>query len=234
MLLQGKELLRIAKDVLSEDSEETKKKYPRTPHLPWSEGATDDDIHIKNYDMFLGRDVVVTEKLDGENTTLSFDKVHARSTDSPMSHPSRSLVKSMWAQMRYDIPPNMRIVGENVYAKHSIAYDQLPAFFIVFAIFEGNTCLSWSDTMDWCQLFGFEHVPILYRGPWEESKIMQCYTKQSKCGGIQEGYVVRNEGSFSASQFHKNVAKFVRAGHVGTSDHWMLEKVIPNKLKVQI
>jgi len=42
-------------------------KYPRTPHLPWSEGASEDDIQLINAEMFEGKNVVVTEKLDGEN-----------------------------------------------------------------------------------------------------------------------------------------------------------------------
>ena len=63
-------------------------KYPRTPHLPWSEGAAEDDIVSSDADMFTGMEVVVTEKLDGENTTMTSEKVHARSLDS-RDHPSR-------------------------------------------------------------------------------------------------------------------------------------------------
>jgi len=41
-------------------------KYPRTAHLPWSPGADDDDIIIDTVDSFVGKEVVVTEKMDGE------------------------------------------------------------------------------------------------------------------------------------------------------------------------
>ncbi|MFE9924807.1 RNA ligase family protein, partial [Streptomyces sp. NPDC005774] len=44
--------------------------YPRTPHLPWSPGAASDDIRAGDLSGLRGREVVVTEKLDGENTTL--------------------------------------------------------------------------------------------------------------------------------------------------------------------
>ena len=198
--------------------------------MPWSEGYTSDDILLDNYDMFEGMNVVVTEKMDGENTTMTFDKVHARSPDSKR-HPSRDMVKTMWSQIRNDIPEGMRICGENLYAKHSIPYDELPSYFLVFAIFDGSRSLSWSETVEWCHLFGFKHVPVLYSGPWEKTKIMQCYTGQSKCGGLQEGYVVRNAGSFSYSAFSKNIAKFVRKGHVPEGgEHWMMKKLIPNKV----
>ena len=56
-------------------------KYPRTPHLPWSPGASDDDVRVADTAMSEGREVVVTEKLDGENTTLYADggaSIHRR------------------------------------------------------------------------------------------------------------------------------------------------------------
>ncbi|MGC5412734.1 RNA ligase family protein, partial [Streptomyces sp. DT225] len=56
--------------------------YPRTPHLPWSPGATSDDVRMTDLAALAGTEVVVTEKLDGENTTLYADGLHARSLDS--------------------------------------------------------------------------------------------------------------------------------------------------------
>ena len=45
-------------------------KYPRTMHLPFSEGVTSDDKMIKSLDAFQNCRVIVTEKMDGENTTI--------------------------------------------------------------------------------------------------------------------------------------------------------------------
>lgn len=42
-------------------------KYPRTPHLPFSEGMTKDDRVWKDMHYFDQTEVVVTEKMDGEN-----------------------------------------------------------------------------------------------------------------------------------------------------------------------
>ncbi len=105
-------------------------KYPRTPHLPWSSGRAEDDIALDSIE-HLERleDVVVTEKLDGENTTLYHDYLHARSIDSK-SHPSRDWIKRFHAKVRYDIPEDFRICGENMYAKHSIFYDALTTYYI--------------------------------------------------------------------------------------------------------
>jgi len=41
-------------------------KYPRTSHLPWSLGSTNDDKILQSIDHFIDREVVVTVKLDGE------------------------------------------------------------------------------------------------------------------------------------------------------------------------
>jgi hypothetical protein len=54
-------------------------KYPRTPHLPWSPGRSEDDIALDSIEhLEHSEDIVVTEKLDGENTTLYHDYLHAR------------------------------------------------------------------------------------------------------------------------------------------------------------
>ena len=90
-------------------------KYPRTYHLPWSPGATDDDRVLTDEELeanFVGRMVVVTEKMDGENTTMYNDYIHARSLDSA-SHPSREWVKNLHAQIQWQIPDGWRICGES-------------------------------------------------------------------------------------------------------------------------
>ena len=205
-------------------------KYPRIPHLPWSSGRSDDDIALDSIEHFERlHDVVVTEKLDGENTTLYCDYLHARSLDSK-THPSRDWIKQFHAKIRRDIPQDFRICGENLYAKHSIFYDALTTYFYVFAIFQEDTCLSWDETVEWSQLLGLETVPVLYRGQWDETAIKACWTGKSVFGKDQEGYVVRNANRFKFEDFRNNTAKYVRANHVTTDQHWMHEAIIPNQL----
>ena len=208
-----------------------KKKYPRTPHLPWSEGVASDDIRITSLAHLVNKDVVVTEKMDGENTTIYTGGVyHARSMDS-VYHKSRSRVASLATKLSHDIPDGWRICGENLLAVHSIYYSCLPDYFLVFSIFdENNVCLSWKDTVDWCEMLGLKHVPVLYKGPWDEAKVKACFKGRSSCGISQEGYVVRNAESFSYEKFSQNLAKMVRANHVQTSQHWMQAELKQNDL----
>lgn len=206
-------------------------KYPRTYHFPWSPGLQNDDRVIEDENMFIRKDVVVTSKMDGENTTIYHNGyTHARSLDSS-HHISRSIVKSIASSISYQIPNGWRLVGENMYAKHSIFYDALPSYFLLFSIWnDKNECLSWRETEEWSKLFNLSMVPVLYVGPWDEEKVKNCWTGVSKFGSEQEGYVVRNAESFHYDDFSKNVAKFVRKGHVQTDSFWMTQPIIPNKL----
>jgi RNA ligase len=204
-----------------------KVKYPRTYHAPWSLGVTNDDKVIKDTSSFIGNEVVLLEKMDGENTTLSRDYIHARSLDS-VDHPSRHWVKGIWGQIRHNIPEGYRICGENLFAKHSIEYNDLPSYFMVFNIWdENNVCLSFDETLEWCNLLEIQHVPVLWRGIYDENFIKNFELDFSK----QEGYVVRLAKSFHYDDFEKSVMKMVRKGHVQTDSHWMFQKVVPNKLK---
>lgn len=207
-------------------------KYPRTYHLPWSRGRTDDDKVLKSVDHFIGKEIVVTEKIDGENTSLYRNCIHARSVDSK-DHESRHWVKQLHASIKYLIPEEWRLCGENAYALHSIKYKELPSYFLLFSTWNNkNICLSWDDTIQWAKLLGLETVPVLYRGIFDEQKIKECYTKISKFGGEQEGYVIRLADSFSYENFKYSTAKFVRKNHVQTDEFWTNRPVVPNLLKV--
>jgi hypothetical protein len=207
-------------------------KYPKTMHLPWSPGLQNDDRLIESIERFVDMDVVVTEKMDGENATLYRDHYHARSLDS-RHHPSRDWIKAFHGQIKNDIPEGYRICGENMYAKHSIYYDDLPSYFLGFSMWNSdNVCLSWDDTLEWFKLIGITPVPTLYRGLWNEQFIRDSCDK-SVCRDDFEGYVVRIADAFDFDSFQGFVAKFVRKNHIQTDEHWMQSELIPNKLKEQ-
>jgi hypothetical protein len=202
-------------------------KYPRTRHLPWSPGASDDDLHLEDCAMFDGRQVVVTEKMDGENTSLYRDGLHARSLDS-RHHPSRDWVKAWHGSIAHDIPENWRLCGENVYARHSVAYLDLQSYFYLFSVWnELNECLSWQATEEWASLLGCPCPAVLYAGIWD-AKAIQAIQVPSD---ISEGYVVRLADGFAYAEFSSSVAKWVRPHHVQTDQHWMHAQLVPNLLR---
>lgn len=206
-------------------------KQPRTYHLPWSQGIHDDDRVMPSIKRFIGERVIVHTKMDGENTTCYNDYIHARSIDGP-SHPSRDWIKGLWGGFRHDIPQDWRVVVENMFAQHSIAYDDLPSYAIGFAIWnERNICLPWDDTKDWLNLLGIEPCPVIYDGIFDEKLIRGLYDERRDWATC-EGYVMRIAGSFSYAEYRHCVGKFVRAGHVQTNKHWMHgQRIVPNKLR---
>jgi len=209
-------------------------KYPRTYHLPWSPGMTDDDRMMPDVNIFNDKIVVVHEKMDGENTSLYTDYLHARSVTSG-NHPSRNWIKSFHSQICGDIPEAWRFNVENLYAKHSIEYTDLDSYGYLFAIWDDtNHILTWDQTLEWCALTGVTPCPVIYHGPYDEKLIKQLYAEFLKKNAHREieGYVIRVDESFHFSDFKYKVGKYVRKGHVQTTRHWMHgQAVIPNKLK---
>ena len=194
-------------------------KYPRTHHLPWSEGMSEDDRLMPSLSGFDGKRVIVTEKMDGENTTMYSDYIHARSVDS-RNHPSRNWVKQFWSRLSGDIPDGWRICGENLYAKHSIQYSDLPTYFMGFSIWnDRNECLSWDETVEWFKLLDIRPVRVLYDGVFDEKAIRKIWNPKE--WESTEGYVVRVADSYRYADFRSNVGKFVRRGHNLTVKHWM-------------
>lgn len=203
------------------------RKYGRTFHLPISPGATSDDKIMASLDGLMVEDLVVTEKMDGENTTIHAGGCHARSPDSRY-HPSRDWLKAFAAGISPFLAGNERIVGENLYARHSIAYDALPSYFLGFAWIVGDEVQSWDLTQARFEELGIMPVPTLYRGPYRAGLFDDL--AQALDPGRQEGFVARIAGSFPEGDMPARVGKYVREGHVQSEIHWMKAELIPNRL----
>ncbi|MGW7110612.1 RNA ligase family protein [Streptomyces xanthophaeus] len=199
--------------------------YPRTPHLPWSPGAASDDVRADGFAGLAGREVVVTEKLDGENTTLYRDGLHARSLDSA-HHPSRAWVKGLQGRIGTGIPEGRRVCGENLYARHSLPYGELDSWFYGFSVWDGEHCLDWDQGVRFLRGLGIPTPPVLWRGTFDERVLRKLKLDTAR----QEGYVVRTVAGFTRADFGRCVAKWVRPGHVQTGTHWMFAQVVPNGL----
>lgn len=206
-------------------------KHPRVFHLPFSFGRTTDDKAIKDCSQFEGKNVIVSVKLDGEQTTGHYNgHIHARSIDSD-NHPSRTWVKNFLSEKLYELPYGYRICGENVYAKHSIFYKNLESYFFMFSIWnDKNHCLGWDETVEWAKLLDINTVSVLYDGMWDEEHIKSLYNEKYEENDM-EGYVVRLKDSFPYHNFKKSVAKFVRKSHVQMNQHWLRTQLTPNSLK---
>lgn len=204
-------------------------KYPRTTHLPWSPGATSDDLVSSDLSGLKG-EVVITTKMDGENTTIYPDSyTHARSVDSKY-HISRAWVKSFAASVSYRIPEGLRLCGENMTALHSIDYFNLDSYFLLFSVWEGDTVWSWEDTVELANELGVIYVPVLYRGTMPDQKWFR-QLESDLLHQKQEGYVIRSAESFTREEFPDKVMKWVRKNHVQTNEHWTNQSFVQNGLR---
>lgn len=211
------------------------RKYGRTFHYPFSPGTTSDDRINHSYwdDVSQIKEVVHTEKLDGENTCLNQYGVFARSHAAPTRHPWANYLKERWELLKNDLG-DLEIFGENLYAIHSIQYTNIEQHFYVFGIREFDKWLSWDEVKFYAAMLDFPTVPELaFVEPLDQenfeeetlSIVQRVSTFQSidpfeqkECS--MEGIVSRNAAAYTVEDFKKNVFKYVRKDHVKTDEHW--------------
>lgn len=189
-------------------------RYPRTFVLPWSEHCGEGDVRLSNLQPLHGRQIVVTEKMDGENISLYRDYFHSRGLETA-EHSSREWLKAFWQSIRELIPPGWRVCGEYLFARHTISYSNLDSFFLGFAVWDNsNNCLGWDETVEYLRSLGISHARVLYRGEFDELALRALWGRT--CGTNSEGYVLRADSAFAYKDFRRLVGKFVRQGYQQT------------------
>jgi hypothetical protein len=192
-------------------------KYNRTYHLPWSPGTTSDSL--------IGIDIVITEKLDGENAGMTKDGVYARSHAAFTTSPWSREVRQIHERIKRDLSEGVFLFGENMEGIHSIEYSNLTSYFYIFGVRDNNIWISWDAVEEYSYLLDLPTVPVLFKGQVNSGKELKELTESltsqpSSLGGNREGIVVRNADMFHNDDFAKNVLKWVRKGHVNTDEHW--------------
>lgn len=208
------------------------RKYCRSLHAQISLGTTSDDRFMPSgyVQAFAEMDeLVLTEKLDGQNNCFSKKGVFARSHTSPTEHAWDKPMRERWELIKNDLN-DLEIFGENMYAIHSIAYQKLESYFYVFAIREGDYWLSWEEVKFYAALLDFPTVPEipiqkklkdLYEEGKDENKILAQWLNENLgmsweesvetpglLGGYDpktfspcsEGFVIRNQSGFHTNQ----------------------------------
>lgn len=213
---------------------ETRIKHPSTPHLPWSQEVAGDDKRITILAPFAGREIWVSEKMDGESTTGYYPGImHARSLDSAHNE-TRDWIKSMMTGMGYQFPRGWRFVFENVAYYHSINYRSLPSFAYLLMIWnEQNVRLAYDDICEWADKLDLAMPALLYRGIFDEDALKEIVNNMDLTQ--QEGYVISVTDPLPFADFSRLTAKFVRKGHCQPNkegeavSHW-LKNTYPNEL----
>ncbi|MES2454882.1 MAG: RNA ligase family protein [Bacteroidota bacterium] len=211
-------------------------KYGRTYHYPFSPGTSGDDRVAKDYFTYLNKIplLVHTEKLDGENNCLSRHGVFARSHAAPTTSAWTESLRRFWQSIKHDLGP-LEIFLENLYAVHSLEYQELDHHFFVFAVRVQDKWLGWEETKFYANLLDLPTVPEIYtlntpvnQSDFEKEVIALASGTGAFCPqqpgsnlpGTMEGIVTRNLAEYNVDDFSKNVFKYVRKGHVQTDQHW--------------
>ncbi len=208
-------------------------KYPRTYHVSWSEG-TEDDKMLSDDEHFAGKEVIVTVKMDGQNFTGYNDYCHARSTDAS-SHPSLHVAKEIWFQRAYLLDDDMRVVCENLHAKHTIHYRRLSAYLLVTSVWINDLCLDWEETVEYAGILDLPMPDVIFNGVYDRERIIDSYQqyKKQQIDDV-EGYVIRVKDTFRYFHFSRSVAKFVepafRRKINDAHGHWMSKRMEENQL----
>jgi len=179
--------------------------YPRTYHVPFSQGDEKRDRHLEDMSYFEGQRVIITEKMNGENITMYNDYIHAHSIDGGLN-PSGDWIKSLWERIGWEIPDRWRVCGEDLYRQ--AAAQNSENHFWVFSIWnESNECISWNETVEYCEILNLKTVPVLYDGIYDEEVISKIRPNED----FSKGWVIRIADSFLYKDFRKCVAQFKHA-----------------------
>ncbi len=209
-------------------------RFPHTPHLAWlGEGSPRDDKVMSPNEVtaLLAGDVVVEEKLDGANVGLSLApdgnlRVQNRGQYLAEPHAGQFARLPAWlAQhsegLRSVLKPNLILFGEWCASRHSLSYEMLPDWLLMFDVYDRTADRFWSTHRrnELASTAGLVTVPqVLYgKATVPTLKKLVGDTASLYRAGALEGVVVRRE----SADWCEARAKLVRPDFTQAIDtHW--------------
>jgi len=188
--------------------------------------------------LLLGGKVFIEEKMDGANTGIIRHKrgIHLQKRGSLVGTSEHEQFNFFcnWAhQKNYEklmkLPQKYIVYGELMYAVHTIYYDKLPDYFLVFDIWNGQSWLDRDEQDIFCNDYEFSQVPLIAKGTVTLNYLHKLIPDKSAYGDTAEGIVVkryRNRGYIRGKIVKK---KFIKT--LEESEHWQRYNVRRNKLK---
>ncbi|MEZ5629345.1 MAG: RNA ligase family protein [Burkholderiaceae bacterium] len=209
-------------------------RFPHTPHLAWlGEGAPRDDkvLSREEAQVLLARQVVVEEKLDGANVGISIDdagnfRIQNRGQYLQRPFTGQFARLESWLDAKVEalfdaLNPHMVVFGEWCAARHSLDYDSLPDWWMVFDVYDRTEARFWSvqRRRSWTEEYGLASVPTLAKSKFTLDglvRMVQEHPSRYRNGPL-EGIVVRSEDD----DWSNSRAKLVRPDFVQSmGEHW--------------
>ncbi|AUT67025.1 RNA ligase [Paraburkholderia hospita] len=219
-------------------------RFPHTPHLLWlGDGEPRDDKVLSPGEArkLLASDVVVEEKLDGANLGFSVS-AEGQLLAQNRSHYLAAPYPGQFSRLRSWIPAHeeefiealgseLIAFGEWCAARHSLTYDQLPDWWLLFDIYDRIERRFWSTARrnHWASNLGISTVPTLDKGKLSLSNLKQMLQggRSAFSTGPLEGVVVRTEDD----AWLNARAKLVREDFTQHIDsHWRTRALEWNRL----
>lgn len=220
-------------------------RYPSTPHLVWLGGSNlprgDKCLSATEVDVLLAGDVTIEEKIDGANVGLSIGEsgdLLAQNRGSYLTRPyfGQFVRLQEWLDQHGNaieqvLDKTTVLFGEWSAARHSIGYDRLPDWFLLFDVYDRSRSKFWSTTRrdELAVELGLVSVPILAKGGANLGNLqhlLSSRTSQYRAGPM-EGLIVRRE----TDEWCEGRAKLVRADFTQEiGEHWSRRRIEWNRV----
>ena len=221
-------------------------RFPSTPHLAWlaKDGMPRDDKVLSPAETqeLLSGDVVVEEKLDGANLGLSLSPdgaLRAQNRGQYLSDPHTGQFARLPAWLTQHEPglrtvlrPELMLFGEWCAARHSLGYDALPDWFLLFDVYDRSIGRFWSTSRRnaLAAEAGLSTVPLVSSGLTTLAALKQLLVdtpSRYRAGLPLEGVVVRRE----SGEWCEARAKLVRPDFTQAIDtHWRKRTIDWNRV----
>lgn len=218
-------------------------RFPSTPYLMVPNGLDIRDDKVLTDDereAFLTNVVHVEEKIDGENLGMSFDgdelRFQARgSYVMPGGRRFRGI--ESWIQPRRRrieeaLGTHLVLFGEWCASEHSVPYNALPDWFLLFDVYERSTGRFWSTALrdELAAELGLFVVPYLGTGCFTLNDLRGLIVTSAVGDALMEGVVARVQDETTTL----DRAKLVRGDFVQQiGEHWMTAEQRPNRLDIR-
>lgn len=221
-------------------------RFPSTPHIAWlpTHNMPRDDkvLSPTEAQALLSGNVVVEEKLDGANLGLSLApnwSLRAQNRGQYLIEPHAGQFSRLPAWMaqhedglRAVLRPQLILFGEWCAARHSLGYESLPDWFLLFDVYDRGSGLFWSTARRnaLAMQAGLVAVPLVLSGRTTLAALKQVIMdtpSHYRAGLPLEGVVVRRE----SAEWCDARAKLVRPDFTqAIADHWRTRTIEHNRV----
>lgn len=209
-------------------------RFPNTPHLLWlGQGQPRDDKILSDAETatLLQNEVLIEEKMDGANLGISLDEhgeLRAQNRGQYLPQPFSGQFSRLNAWLgqhneilKHTLTPELILFGEWCAARHSLDYQKLPDWFLLFDVYDREAGKFWSVERrnQLAKQLGMTTVPLLKQGSVTSRQLVQFLEEANSDyrNGKIEGIVIRCDSPL----WCENRAKLVNRDFVqAIEDHW--------------